>query len=115
MSDNLEFGLYATAYKYDANGLEAAWNLPSYEAKIELNYKFLDKFKLSSTTTIVGERSAVTEIETLAMDSEEIADGLYKVSLPSFVDVNLSLEYRYNKRTSIWSNVNNALGTNYRY
>ena len=49
------------------------------------------------------------------MDSEEFADGLYKVNLPSFADVNLILEYRYNNRISIWANVNNALGTNYRY
>ena len=115
MSEDLEFGLYATAYSYDAKGLEAAWNLPSFEAKLELNYTFLDKFKLTSTTTIVGDRTAISDAEPHLHEYEEFADGLYKVSLPTFADVNLSLEYRYNERTSVWANVNNALGTNYRY
>lgn len=115
MSEDLEFGLYATAYSYDAKGLEAAWNLPSFEAKLELNYTFLDKFKLTSTTTIVGDRTAISDAEPHLHEYEEFADGLYKVNLPTFADVNLSLEYRYNERTSVWANVNNALGTNYRY
>lgn len=115
VNDDLEFSLYATAYRYDSNGLEAAWNLPSYEAKLEVNYKFLEKFKLSSTTSLVGERFAISDIEPATFEFEEFEDGQYKVSLPSFVDVNLSLEYRYNERTAIWANINNALGTNYRY
>ena len=108
----------AELYKYDANGLQAAWNLPSYTATLDLKYTFLDKFSIKSTTTLVGERHALTE--NAPLDSEvtqvlEFSDGLYDVTLPAYVDLNLNLEYRYNYRTAIWVSLNNLTGTNYRH
>jgi len=90
-----------------------AWNLPKYEASLDLDYSFLEKFSLTLNTQFVSERYAMTELTQL--DQSPLLNGNYKVSLPSYIDVNLGLEYRYNRRTSAWLNLNNITGTEYRH
>ena len=112
---NLEIRIQAAVFSYNANGLKNAWNLPSYTASLDIDYTFLEQFSLKSTMKLVGERFALSQIEPADLETfEEIENGLYSVSLSSYLDINLNLQYRYNDRTAVWISMNNLTGAKYK-
>jgi hypothetical protein len=115
ITKNLEIRLQAAIFNYDANGLDAAWNLPSYTAALDIDYTFLEQFSIKSTLNLVGERSSISQIEPEDIDTYEILEsGLYSVALPSYLDLSLNIQYRYNERTAVWVNMNNLTGSKYK-
>ena len=115
--DNLELRLAGTLFKYDANGLESAWNLPSTTWSIEASYDFLEKFKVDCAVEIIGSRSGITQVlpypeaEPIPQNGDIIS---YAVKLPSYIDANIGVEYRYNTRTAVWLRCSNITNSSYR-
>ena len=105
-------------YTYDANGLESAWNLPSSKWSVNASYTFLEKFTVDASVQIVGSRSALTQIKPTAetLPFQQIGDTYYyNAELPSYLDGNIGLEYRYNSRTSAWMKLSNLTNSSYRH
>jgi len=115
--DNLDLRLAGTLFKYDANGLENAWNLPSATWSVEASYEFLEKFKVDCAVEIIGSRSAITQVEPHPEAEPILQNGdisSYAVKLPSYIDANIGVEYRYNSRTAVWLRCSNVTNSSYR-
>ena len=115
--DNLELRLAGTLFKYDANGLESAWNLPSTTWSIEASYDFLEKFKVDCAVEIIGSRSGITQVLPYPEADPIPQNGditSYAVKLPSYIDANIGVEYRYNTRTAVWLRCSNITNSSYR-
>jgi hypothetical protein len=114
--DNLGLRLAGTLFKYDANGLENAWNLPSAKWSVEASYGFLDKFTVDCSMEIISSRAGLTQIQRNPEDEPILQNGevnSYKVELPSYIDANIGIEYRYNSRTAVWLRCSNVTNSNY--
>ena len=116
--ENLDIRLVGAIYDYDANGQDAAWNLPSTKWSVELSYSLLDKFYVDASVTYSGIRSSVSQMDPGQNAIPFMQDGdidYYNIELPSYVDANIGLEYRYNSRTSVWAKCSNLTNSSYRH
>ena len=119
ISDNFSLGINGEFYSYSLSGdtLSNFWNLPKYNASLDLIYTLIEKFTIDFTTTIVGDRPSLSTIAPEDVESSELItfnnENYYNIELPGYLDLNLNLEYRYNERTSVWVTMNNI--TNNRY
>ncbi|PCJ80488.1 MAG: hypothetical protein COA49_08435 [Bacteroidetes bacterium] len=115
--NNLNLRVAGSLFTYDTNGLEAAWNLPSTKWSIDARYEFLEKFSIDASVQIMGSRQAITQIKPSAesVAFQQIGDVYYyNADLPSYIDANIGVEYRYNRRTSVWMKLSNITNSNYR-
>ena len=115
---NLDIRLAGSIFDYDANGQTAAWNLPKTKWTMDLSYTILEKFYVDVSLTVSGARSSLSQIMP-GTDAQPILqqgnDYFYQVKLPSYIDLNLGLEYRYNSRTSVWAKCSNVTNSDYRH
>ena len=116
--ENLDIRLVGAIYDYDANGQDAAWNLPNTKWSMDLSYSFLDKLYVDASVTFSGTRSSISQMDP-GQDAEAfMQDGdiyYYNVKLPSYIDANIGMEYRYNSRTSVWAKCSNLTNSSYRH
>jgi hypothetical protein len=113
---NLDIRLAGRLYDYDANGQNAAWNLPKTEWSLDLSYSFLEKFYIDASVTVVGARSSVTTVFPGPDLPPFLQNGeiyYYNIELPSYIDANIGVEYRYNSRTSVWAKCSNLTNSSY--
>ena len=115
---NLDIRLTGAVYDYDENGQDAAWNLPNTRWSMDLSYSFLEKLYIDASVTFSGTRSSVSQIDpgqdAVAFMQEGGID-YYNVKLPSYIDANIGMEYRYNSRTSVWIKCSNLTNSSYRH
>jgi hypothetical protein len=115
---DLEVRLSGALYDYDANGQDAAWNLPNTKWSMDLSYLFLDKFYVDVSVNIAGARSSLSQISSVQATQPIMQIGdldYYNIDLPYYIDANIGLEYRYNSRTSIWAKCSNVTNSSYRH
>ena len=72
-----------------------------------------DKIVLKSDFYLVGKRDVFSYSEPESIDVLE--DDKYIYSLPTFVDMNISAEYRYNQKVSAFIQFNNFTAKKYQY
>jgi hypothetical protein len=108
-------------YSYELNHLRYAWNAPVWEATLRGGYNLFDKFLVNLDFHVEGGRKAqfysAAQIE---FGGEQTGNPLNvwvtvpSVKTPGFIaDVNLGLEYRYNKRISAFLQLNNLASQRY--
>ena len=73
----------------------------------------IDKIIIKSDMYLVGQRKVFSHNEPLIPNSLE--GGKYVYSLSPLIDMNLSAEYRYNKKVSGFIHFNNFIGKKYQY
>ncbi len=115
IKENFDIGFDAELFNYNNFEVGQNWNLPKYKTSIDLSYSIIDKITIKSTSTLVSLRNAISEVEPDAdsgVNYVEYEDA-YSIELPSYLDINLNLEYRYNSRTGIWVSINNLTGAEY--
>jgi outer membrane receptor protein involved in Fe transport len=81
---------------------EHPWHKPALDVKFSANYNLGDKILLNTDVFYTGNRFA-----RLAGDQSEISE------LPGFADINLGLEYRYNRILSGFLRLNNISNSKY--
>jgi hypothetical protein len=99
------FMMEGSYYRYSLKNHRFAWHLPGIELAFRAEYNLRDKIYLKSSVFYTGERFAPVR------KTANNPDGY--VILKGFADLNLGLEYRYNKRTSFFANFNNLSGGRY--
>ncbi|MEJ6776240.1 MAG: hypothetical protein QNK85_02815 [Crocinitomicaceae bacterium] len=88
-----------------------AWNLPRLELLVRGSYNLFDKFLFKLDLTLEeGRKTLVYEKE----DDVELENGQYIKSLGFITDLNVSIEYRYNKRVSAFVEFNNIASQRYK-
>ena len=97
---------------YSPTTEEYAWQMPNYRFTISAWYDIADKIIVKGDVFLIGNRKVFSYNEPI--DNEyEFINNRYIYSLKPFLDMNLGIEYRYNKRISAFINFNNFTASNY--
>ena len=100
----------ATYHNYKPDGQQYYWNMPDIDAKLHAIYNYKNMFTARLTTYYVGQRYAKNFEHTDAFGARL---DTAVTTLKPFVDVNLNLEYRYNKMISVFVNAANLTNAAY--
>ena len=92
-----------------------AWQMPNYKFTFSGWYDLADKIIVKSSIFLIGSRAAFSYLEPVDLDPSEyeFSNNRYEYQLKPFIDMNLGLEYRYNKRISAFINFNNFAAKKY--
>ena len=90
-----------------------AWQKPEFLITLSALLDLSDKIIVKSDIYLVGKRTVFSHHEPLISNSFE--DGKYVYNLSPLIDMNLSAEYRYNKKVSGFIQFNNFIGRKYQY
>ncbi|HNS17934.1 MAG TPA: hypothetical protein PKI34_08945 [Bacteroidales bacterium] len=102
-TERLGFSLMANYYKYSLDHEAEAWHKPAYDLLLSGKYNLQDKFLLTASFIYNGKTFAKTWQDGLPAPKE----------LKGYLDVNLGLEYRYNKNLSGFIQLNNLTNQTY--
>jgi hypothetical protein len=95
---------------YMLNTNAFAWNLPRFQFMVRGHYNLFDKFIVNLDLNMEEGRKALVYA---AGDKVTEVDGQFVRDLGFLTDVNLGLEYRYNKRISAFIQFNNLASQRY--
>ncbi|MFN5846674.1 MAG: hypothetical protein ACK46O_13290 [Flavobacteriia bacterium] len=98
-------------YSYSLLNNSYAWNLPQWQAILRGSYNLYDKFLVNLDLNFEGGRRALVYDATEEDVTEE--NGQLAKQLGLIADINLGLEYRYNKRISAFVQLNNVASQRY--
>lgn len=102
-TDQLQFSLMANYYQYILDHESEAWHKPAFDMMLAGKYNLQEKFVLSASLICYGKAYAKTW-----------EDGLEEtITLKGYLDVNLGVEYRYNKNLSGFIQLNNLTNKSY--
>lgn len=93
----------ADYYSYDPTSQPEAWHLPEFKTTLTARYDLRDKIVLKADIFYISSRYARSGDDS----DERLAAGVYGRKLDGYVDANLGVEYRYNKKWSAFLNLNN--------
>ncbi len=99
-------------FKYETGREERAWHQPALKLLANGQYNMKNKFIIGTDIFYIGSRWAksTVPIEGITFTGEPIAN---EKKLKGFLDANFKVEYRYNKRLSVWTQFNNAFALKY--
>ncbi|MDB0011175.1 hypothetical protein N9E20_00030 [Crocinitomicaceae bacterium] len=97
-------------YSYQLKGNTYAWNLPQFQILARGSYNLFDKFLVNLDLNFEGGRKALVYAKEENTTEE---NNQFAKTLGFIADVNLGLEYRYNKRISAFLQCNNFAAQGY--
>lgn len=100
-TDRLNFLLKGEYFQYTMSALDKPWHKPDYKITFSTYYNIRSKFVIHFDIFALGEQYAKDFYSNTS------------VKLDGMVDVNLGVEYRYNKRISAFVNFNNIISQKY--
>lgn len=106
--DKWRLGLISKFYNYSMSELQNAYNRPGTEVKLNSSYNIGSKFLLRTDLFYVGERTGGI-LRANTGNKDNIVTG----NMSPFVDMNLGIDYRYNKNISVFINTNNMAAARY--
>jgi hypothetical protein len=111
--EKLKISAKGEYFIYRPANLNRAWQRPDFIFTLSSLLDLSDKIVLKSDFYLVGKREvySYSEPETIY----KLEDDKYIYSLPIFVDMNISAEYRYNKKVSAFVQFNNFTAKKYQY
>ena len=107
--DILNVELKGTYNKWDVTTELCAWNKPKYEAELNTNLKINTNFSVTVNAFYEGERFS----KLLGMNKLTNVYEYQKVPLKDKIDVNLSVNYQFNKHFSAFAKLNNLINSQY--
>ena len=110
MSEKLKIDGVAKFFSYNAKNNSFAWNLPQFQLIARGSYNLFDKFLINLDMNYEGGRKALVYEKGTNVTLE---DGQFAQKLGFIADVNLGVEYRYNKRISAFLQFNNLAAQRY--
>lgn len=110
MNEKLKIDGIARYYSYETKNQAFAWNLPSFQFTFRGAYNLYDKFLINLDANLEGGRKALVYETGKGVFKE---NNQYYQNLGFIADINLGLEYRYNKRVSAFLQVNNLASQRY--
>ncbi len=110
LKEKIKLSLHGEYYNYSMLEEEYAWLKPDFTVGISGIYDLSNKIIASLNVNVIGTRKTYS-LRPIA--DVKPTEGKYIYDLKPFVDANLGLEYRYNKRLSAFLNLNNITGKKY--
>ncbi len=110
LNEKLKIDGIGRFYSYALLNNSYAWNLPQWQLITRGSYNLYDKFLINLDLNFEGGRKALVYAleENTTFENQQFAKNLGLVA-----DVNLSVEYRYNKRISAFIQFNNLASQRY--
>lgn len=110
LNEKLKIDGIGRYYSYALLNNTYAWNLPQWQAIARGSYNLFDKFLVNLDLNFEGGRKALVyaDEEDVTLENNQFAKSLGFVA-----DINLGLEYRYNKRISAFVQMNNLASQRY--
>jgi hypothetical protein len=112
-SEKLKVSAKGEYFIYDPSNELYAWQKPEFLITLSGLLDLSNKIIVKSDIYLVGQRKVFSHYEPLRI--YELEDGKYVSSLKPLIDMNLSAEYRYNKKVSGFIQFNNFIGKKYQY
>ena len=112
-SEKLKVSAKGEYFIYDPLNELFAWQKPEFLITLSALLDLSDKIIVKSDIYLVGKRTVFSHHEPQIFSSFE--DGKYVNNLNPLIDMNLSAEYRYNKKVSGFIQFNNFIGRKYQY
>jgi hypothetical protein len=112
-SDKLNLLLAVNYYNYNLDEQTEAWNLPSWDANLNLNYQITEQLGVSTDIFLIGQRKAlIMEYSgvqpTFPVSLEPKQDFTYKSNnLKTAFDLNLKANYQLTSKFSVFGQLNN--------
>lgn len=110
LAEKLKIDGIGRFFSYNTRNESYAWNLPQIQVIVRGTYNLYDKFLVRLDMNYEGGRKG------LVFEKEEntvLENGQYAKKLGFIADVNLGVEYRYNKRISAFVEFNNLAAQRY--
>lgn len=101
----------AEYFMYNTQNQEYAWLMPDFKVTLSGNVDLADKIIGRANIFLIGNRKSFSYHEISDVDAND--QGQYVIDLKPYVDANLGLEYRYNKKLSIYVDFNNLTASKY--
>ena len=111
LQEKLKIDVLGRFNSYSPLNNSYAWNLPSLELLVRGSYNLFDKFLFNLDLTLEEGRKALVYEEGEDVTFE---NGQHIKSLGFITDLNVSVEYRYNKRVSAFVEFNNIASQRYK-
>jgi hypothetical protein len=108
MGDKLRLGMHTQFHSYATSKISKAFSLPQLESKINLGYNIGEKFLINIDLFYWGERSGA-----ILTENPDQTRNIVTQKLDPFVDLNLSIDYRYSKNLSAFIHCNNIANGRY--
>jgi len=106
ISEQVSFGVKTNFYQYNLIKETQPWNKPKFDLTISTRYNLRNKILVDFDILALGKRYA-----------KEFTRGSnpkpFAADLPSVIDFNLGIEYRYTKILSFWIKFNNFTASKY--
>ena len=126
-SEKLKISAKGEYFLYKTSNLIDAWQMPNFIFTLSGFLDLSDKIILKSDIFIIGKRTVSSHIEPLlnnnivlnesgeVLFTDYFEGGPFIYNLKPFLDMNLSAEYRYNKKVSAFLQFNNFTAKKYQY
>ena len=111
--EKLKISAKGEYFIYSPSNFSRAWQKPDFIFTLSGLLDLSDKIVLKSDFYLVGKRDVFSYSEPESI--YEVEDDKYIYSLPTFVDMNISAEYRYNQKVSAFIQFNNFTAKKYQY
>jgi hypothetical protein len=111
--EKLKISAKGEYFIYSPSNFSRAWQKPEFIFTLSGLLDLSDKIVLKSDFYLVGKRDVFSYSEPESI--YELEDDKYIYSLPTFVDMNISAEYRYNQKVSAFIQFNNFTAKKYQY
>lgn len=108
MGDKFRLGMHTQFHSYATSKISKAFSLPQLESKINLGYNIGEKFLINIDLFYWGERSGAI----LTENPDQTRNNVIQ-KLDPFVDLNLSIDYRYSKNLSAFIHCYNIVNGRY--
>lgn len=112
-NEKLKISAKAEYFIYNLVNFNNAWQRPDFIFTLSGLLDLADKIILKSDIYFVGTRPSFSYSEPKV--ENELNGDKYIYDLKSFLDMNISLEYRYTKKVSAFIQFNNFTGKKYQY
>ena len=112
-SEKLKVSAKGEYFIYDPSNELYAWQKPEFLITLSGLLDLSNKIIVKSDIYLVGQRKVFSHYEPLRI--YDLEDGKYVSSLKPLIDMNFSVEYRYNKKVSGFIQFNNFIGKKYQY
>ena len=101
-TEKLNFVLKGEYFQYKMDSLLKPWHKPEYEITLSTRYNLRDKFLVNFDVFAISQRYA-----------KNMYNAETPIKLDGTVDINLGIEYRYNKLISAFVKLNNIAAVKY--
>lgn len=95
---------------YNTQNQPRAWHTPSFRASLGAHYNLQNKIIAKADVFYISNQFAQSFNPT---EGEALGYGVYAKELKGLIDINLGLEYRYNKKISGWISLQNLANIKY--